>query len=400
MDARSAIGSFRPGEYVRLDGRIVGELSPASEAIPDLDKAPRNARGMVEYSAKLVIVMPTDPAKGNGALLIDIPNRGRPISHSLYNSPRDVPIPLGPIADPGTGFLEDQGYSIAIPFWELGQGAELPSFTGPDGKPLYIEGVGFAIVRDTADFLANAPVDSAGQANPLAGNVSRTLALGYSQTGRFLRTALFHGFNMVEGRRVFAGMHIFAAGGNHLPILHSTTGPESTAGSIPTFANPEIRGIAEEPLATAAIVEQVRSRNEIPPKIFVVNTTTDYKSVRASLGRTGSGRMEDLPLPDDVRMYDIAGASHALVRSADCKLPVAVLDWHPVMRATLLALDEWVSGNVEPPASRLMPLKARGDDATILPPPSYLPNATIQVPMSDPDGNAMGGVRLPILSRR
>jgi hypothetical protein len=204
MNAKSAIGLFRPGEYVRLDGRIVGELSPASEAIPDLDKAPRNARGMVEYSAKLVIVMPVDPAKGNGALLIDIPNRGRPISHSLYNSPRDLPIVLGPIVDPGTGFLEDQGYTIAVPSWELGQGAELPSFAGPDGKPLYIEGVGFAIIRDTADFLANASRDSAGQANPLAGSVSRILALGYSQTGRFLRTALLHGFNMAEGRRVFA----------------------------------------------------------------------------------------------------------------------------------------------------------------------------------------------------
>ncbi len=162
ISSRTPLGLFRAGDYLRLEGRIVGELSPAAEAIPDLDKAPRNGRGMVEYSGRIVIVMPSDPAKGNGALLVDVPNRGRPISHALFNSPRDLPLLLGPIVDQGTGFLEDQGYIVAAPFWELGQGAELPAFSDPDGKPRYIEGVGFAIIRDTADFLATASVDSAG----------------------------------------------------------------------------------------------------------------------------------------------------------------------------------------------------------------------------------------------
>jgi hypothetical protein len=137
----------------RLEGRLVGELTPASEAIPDLDKAARNSRGMVEYSSRIVIVMPTDPMKGNGALLIDVPNRGRPISHALFNSPRDLPMLLGPIVDQGTGFLEDHGYILAAPSWELGQGADLPKFTDSDGGTRYVEGVGFAIIRDTPIFL-------------------------------------------------------------------------------------------------------------------------------------------------------------------------------------------------------------------------------------------------------
>jgi hypothetical protein len=167
---------------------------------------------------------------------------------------------------------------------------------------------------------------------------------------------------MVEGRKVFAGMHIFGAAAGQLPILRSTPGPNSSAGIIPSFADPEVRGVNEEPLTIAEIVERARARHEIPPRILVVNTTTDYMSLRASLARTGAGRIQDLPIPENVRVYDIAGASHALVRSADCKLPVAILDWHPVLRATLLALDQWVSTNVEPPVSRLMDREQRAGD--------------------------------------
>jgi hypothetical protein len=398
LEVRSTIpfGSFRPGDYLRLEGRIAGELSPASEAIPDLDKAPRNARGMVEYSGQIVIIMPADPAKGNGALLIDVPNRGRPISHFLYNSPRDLPLLLGPTVDQGTGFLEDQGYIVAAPSWELGQGAELSTFTDSDGKPRYVEGVGFAIIRDTADFLATASVDSTGQPNPIAGAVSRTLAIGYSQTGRLLKTALLNGFNMVEGHRAFAGMHIFGAAAGQLPILRSSVGPKSSAEDvIPSFAQPDVRGFNEEPLAMGEIIERVRASNETPPRLLVVNTSADYISLRASLARTGANGMEDLPIPENVRVYDIAGASHLLVRSGDCKLPIAFLDWHPVLRATLLALDQWVANNVEPPESRLMPLEQRANDNTILPAPAHLPKAVIQVPINDQDGNPVGGVRLP-----
>lgn len=395
ITSRAPLGSFQAGNYFRLEGRIVGELSPATEAIPDLDKAPRDVQGMVEYSAPIVIVMPSEPSKGNGTLLIDVPNRGRPISHALYNSPRDLPIVPGPLVDPGTGFLEDQGYVVAVPSWELGQGANLPTFTDPEGKIRYVEGVGFAIIRDAADFLATASVDSTGQSNPIAGTVSRTLGIGYSQTGRFLKTALLLGFNMVEGRRVFAGMHILGGAAGQMPILRSTTGPISSASIVPNFADPEIRGREEEPLTIAEIIERVRARNEIPPRILIVNTTTDYMSLRASLARTGGDKVDDLAIPTNVRIYDVAGASHALVRSAGCDRPVAVLDWHPIMRATLVALDQWVTGNIEPPESRFMQLERRNGDPSILRAPVHLPKAVIQVPIVDQDGNSMGGVRLP-----
>ena len=46
----------------------------------------------------------------------------------------------------GTGFLQDHGFAVAEVYWELGQGADLPSFADADGKTRFVEGVGFAIV--------------------------------------------------------------------------------------------------------------------------------------------------------------------------------------------------------------------------------------------------------------
>ena len=276
-------GEFASGPYTRWDLRVAGELAPAAEAIRDLDKAGRNARGLVEYATRVTLIAPTNPARGNGTLHIDVPNRGRVIASSLYNGPRRDLIALGSF-DPGTGFLEDCGYAIAAVTWELGFGVELPSFPGADGTPRFVEGTAFAIVRDVADFLSNGAADAKGRPNPLAGAIDRTLALGYSQTGRFLKSFLLGGFNMVGDHRVFAGMHILGAASGHI-VLGSVPAPGSGAGAIPTFADPERRGVNEEPLALGDVMDQVSADSR--PKMVFVNTTTDYFSLRGSLGRTG-----------------------------------------------------------------------------------------------------------------
>src|ERR1700761_1633267 len=173
ISSKDDFGTFKPGDYVWWQGRISGELSP-SEKIPDLEKAAKNARGMVEYSAKISLMFPKNPKSGNGTLLVDIPNRGRVYAQALYNSPRDEPFESG-TNEVGTGFLQDHGFATAEVMWEMGQGADLPIFTDGSGKKHFIEGVGFAIVRDAPDFLKNASADSAGTANPLHGTVKHVL---------------------------------------------------------------------------------------------------------------------------------------------------------------------------------------------------------------------------------
>ena len=184
--SKQPYGTFRAGDYVIWQGRIHGDLSP-QEAIPGIDKAARNDRGRVAYSAKIILIMPAAPHAGNGALLVDVPNRGRAYAEALYNSPRDMPFLSGTL-EQGTGFLQDHGFTVAEVYWELGHDADLPSFVDADRKTRYVEGVGFAIVRDAADFLAHAAADSGGTPNPLKGAINRVLASGKSQDGRFLKT--------------------------------------------------------------------------------------------------------------------------------------------------------------------------------------------------------------------
>src|SRR6059036_3857170 len=70
----------KAGQYEILSGRFYGELDPKdphNSIINDIQFAPRNARGMVEYSATFSLAKPIDLAKSNGVLYYNVPNRGR-----------------------------------------------------------------------------------------------------------------------------------------------------------------------------------------------------------------------------------------------------------------------------------------------------------------------------------
>src|SRR6202008_90103 len=67
------------GAYEKMVGRFYGEVDPGNAlnaGIVDIDKAPRNAKGQVEYAPDFYILKPLDLARGNGALLYDVNNRG------------------------------------------------------------------------------------------------------------------------------------------------------------------------------------------------------------------------------------------------------------------------------------------------------------------------------------
>src|SRR5262249_5236669 len=67
------------GQYEQLEGTAFGELDPRDPLnvlIQDIDLAPRNARGMVEYSMDIAIVKPIDMSKSNRTLFYEDVNRG------------------------------------------------------------------------------------------------------------------------------------------------------------------------------------------------------------------------------------------------------------------------------------------------------------------------------------
>ena len=389
IKSTQAYGDFSAGKFVRIEAEAFGELSPA-EPIPGLDQAPRNARGLVEYRTPVTLIIPESPRAGNGNLLIDVPNRGRPITHGLYNSPRARPLAIGSL-DQGNGFLQNRGWSVAVVQWEQGEGPVFPTFTDSKGVKLYAEGVGFAAVRDITLFLRDARAG-----NPLAGAIERTYAVGYSQTGRFLKSFLLNGFNQLEGKTVFDGLHITQAGAGQLPLLAAGPGPGSVAWQTPSHTESELRGVHEEPFTYADTMKIAQAKYRQLPRVVVNHAYNDYLGGRAALTRTGANGIVDLPQPDNVRMFDISGSPHINGRdkNAECTEPPGQIDWAPAVRAQLIVLDEWVRGKT-PPDSRLFELEARLSDPEVFQAPNFLAGAMVMVPKRDLDGNAMTGVVLP-----
>src|SRR3989441_3614175 len=67
------------GPYEKLSGKIffaVDPALPANRIVTDIDKAPRNAAGKVEFSADFFLLKPKRIERGNGAVLYEVSNRG------------------------------------------------------------------------------------------------------------------------------------------------------------------------------------------------------------------------------------------------------------------------------------------------------------------------------------
>jgi hypothetical protein len=108
------------GAYEKLVGKVHLEADPNdphNAAITDLDKAPRNARGMVEYAADLYILKPVDMARGNHKIFYQVINRG---NKGILNTFDDAPTANDPssAADAGNGFVLQQGYTLMFLGWE------------------------------------------------------------------------------------------------------------------------------------------------------------------------------------------------------------------------------------------------------------------------------------------
>jgi len=67
------------GQYEKLVGKAYGEVDPTDRrnaVIVDLDLAPRNSRGNVDYSFNFYILKPIDLSKGAHRVMYEPPNRG------------------------------------------------------------------------------------------------------------------------------------------------------------------------------------------------------------------------------------------------------------------------------------------------------------------------------------
>ncbi len=506
------------GRYERIVARATIALDPAdarNAIIADLALAPRNAAGKVEATADVVILRPAEAARGNGTLLLEVPNRGREIIGQLMNDAPGANLLSGG-TDPGNGHLMRQGYTLAWVGWQAdipaGQGLRLAapvvpgvtglsreeflfdharnpvavpltypaattegatltvraqatdarqtpaglSFrfldpqrveitrpTGFDAGALYeliytakdptVQGMAFAALRDVGAFLRW----EKGAANPLSsgqrGTVDQAILTGVSQSGRFVRDFLYLGFNQDEaGRQVFGAMlpHIPGSRRSFTNTRFAQPGRNPTPHGdrhYPADQFPFTYAATEDHLTGKrdGLMQRCRATNTCP-RIMQTDSEYEFWGARASLLVTDTqGR--HLDLPPEVRAYLMTGHPHyaaaqAVAEKIDrCALPVNPLQAGAPMRALLAAMEAWLREGVEPPASRY-PMRSAGTllpaaglypaipalgyrgtygpaqlvDNTVVPPVVQGEYAVL-LPRVDADGNAIGGVRGPVI---
>ncbi len=124
------------GPYERLLGTAYMEVDPRdplNALIVDLDGAPKNDRGLVEFSTRVFILKPVDMSRGNHKIYYTVNNRGN-----------DSLIAAQTVAQVGASDIYlRMGYTIVDAGWEgdvvqtaTNLAAHLPIATQPDGSPI------------------------------------------------------------------------------------------------------------------------------------------------------------------------------------------------------------------------------------------------------------------------
>lgn len=529
------------GPYEKINGTIYFAVDPALAAnkiVTDLDKAPRNARGLVEFSADFFLVKPRQIARGNGAVLYEVSNRGGKGMLGFFNHAAGSLDPATE-AQVGDGFLMNQGFTLLWVGWQFdppqrpglvrvyppAAGAAIrgrvrsdfvvaerafdrsladrdhvaypvvdvnasdnvmtvrDSVDGPrrtvprsqwrfarlegtrviedptrvympagfDPGKIYevvytaqnppIVGLGPAAIRDVISMLKYKSADAI---DIPAGAITRALAFGISQSGRFLRTYLYYGFNRDEGdRQVFDGVIAHVAGAGRGSFNHRFAQPSRDGHPYLNFFYPtDIFPFTDVPQTDpdTGITDGLLThagRPELLPKIFYTNSAYEYWGRAASLIHTTIDGSADAPMMDNVRIYLLSAGQHgpgpfppAQTIGQQRNNP---LDYRWAMKALLLAMDRWVAAGTTPPAShypavrdgtlvspeRLRFPKVSGvttstavhrayrvdygprfrtEGIVTEEPPKVGKAFPIMVPQVDADGNEVAGVRMPELA--
>ncbi len=300
-----------------------------------------------------------------------------------------------------------------------------------------IVGLGPAAIRDAISHLK---YDAAPELDISEGAIDRALAFGISQSGRFLRTYLYYGFNEDEGhRKAFDGVIAHVAGGgrgsfNHRFAQPSRDGHPYLNKLYPTDIFPFTDVIQNDPEMGVRDGLLSKVGDAFMPKIFYTNSSYEYWGRAASLIHTTIDGLEDIPLMDNVRIYSFAGGQHGPGRFPPVQTSGQQLsnpnDYSWFMRSLLVAMDRWTEQETAPPessyariaASELVlpedlgfpqlpgvegpadPHKAYRVDygpefaskgIVTLEPPEVVAEFPVMVPKVDADGNEIGGLKMP-----
>lgn len=114
----------KAGAYEKLQGRVYYAIDPkntANQGIADLNLAPRNADGLVEFSGDFVVLRPVDPAKARHSVLLEVLNRGlTQASHRFFTSAPDTPFVVDKLEGVKLqdAMVFEQGFTVAWVGWQ------------------------------------------------------------------------------------------------------------------------------------------------------------------------------------------------------------------------------------------------------------------------------------------
>ena len=154
------------GQFEKIKGIASGEIDPADRRnalITDIQLAPKNARGRIEYRTNFTIMKPVDMTKSSGVLLYNIVNRGN------HGGPAEFHVG----GDPGDGFLYKLGEAVLWSGWQ----GDIPLFT--DGSDH--EGIDVPVAHNPDGSSVTSPVwdritGASGNTQSLPGYVGRAPA--------------------------------------------------------------------------------------------------------------------------------------------------------------------------------------------------------------------------------
>jgi hypothetical protein len=439
----ASLGSAGPYERVtaRVHFAVDPKLAP-NRIIADIDLAPRNKDGKVEFSADLFMLKPRDPAKGNGTAILEISNRGGKGLLNMFDLAQGSTDPRT-AADFGDKFLLDQGYTLVWIGWEfdvppspkllhlyapvatnngqpivglvraewegdklvdtipLGDRVQLgypvadpngsenrifvrdkikgerqliardkwkfadPTHVTLDGgfqpgriyevvykaKDPVLVGLGPTAVRDTASFLKYGGAETALSDEPKY--IKRVIGFGVSQSGRFLRTFMYDGFNEDEkSRRAFDGVWAHVAGAGRGAFNARWAQPSRDGHPFFNVTYP----IDLPPFSDRDGLLAKATQANVVPKIFYSNGEYEYWGRAASLIHTTPDGKQDEPPSKDTRIYFFAGSQHGTgtipPRQVEAQNLSNTNDYRTAMRALLVAMQEWLKDGKQPPASQ------------------------------------------------
>ena len=217
------------------------------------------------------------------------------------------------------------------------------------GKDPAAVGLGPAAIRDAVSYIKQ------------MGYAQRAIGFGVSQSGRFLRTFLYYGFNADEkGKRVFDGVWAHVAGAGRGSFNHRFAQPSRDGHPLLNLMYPsDIFPFTDEPEADDGITDAILARarrDGVVPKIFYSNGAYEYWGRAASLIHISPDGKKDVAPAPETRIYFIAGAQHG----ANAQPTRTVTqnranpeDYRFAMRALLMDMNAWVTNGVAPPDSKI-----------------------------------------------